>query len=108
MKEYLILISEDSSGELAPVESQHCMTAYGEWATALGEKHIIARRLDDSQGKFLESRRDPVTDGPFAEAKELLAGIILINAESIEEAEEIARACPLNDYFHLYVKKTFD
>ena len=41
--------------------------------------------------------RPTVTDGPFAEAKELVAGFTLINAASLEEAIEWAKRWPVED-----------
>ena len=35
-----------------------------------------------------------VVDGPFAETKEALTGYFMIEAESIDEAAEIAKGCP--------------
>jgi hypothetical protein len=35
-----------------------------------------------------------VTDGPFAESKEVLGGYFTINAASYDEAVTIARTCP--------------
>src|SRR5215472_15711877 len=35
-----------------------------------------------------------VTDGPFAEAKEVVGGYMVVAAESIEGALEVARECP--------------
>jgi hypothetical protein len=35
-----------------------------------------------------------VTDGPFSETKELVGGYILISAESLSEAVQIAKGCP--------------
>lgn len=43
-------------------------------------------------GKILTSTG--VTDGPFAEAKELVGGYMLVSAESYEQALEIARESP--------------
>lgn len=36
-----------------------------------------------------------VTDGPYAEVKEILMGVTVVNAESIDEAVEIAKDCPI-------------
>lgn len=35
-----------------------------------------------------------ITDGPFAESKEVLGGYLLLNVETIEEAVAIAKDCP--------------
>ena len=36
-----------------------------------------------------------VTDGPFIEVKEFIGGYSVIKAETIEEATEIAKGCPV-------------
>ena len=36
-----------------------------------------------------------VTNGPFGEIKETIGGFIVVRAESIEEAVEFARGCPV-------------
>jgi hypothetical protein len=35
-----------------------------------------------------------MTDGPYAEAKDLIGGYTVISAKSLDEATEIARGCP--------------
>ena len=37
----------------------------------------------------------PVTDGPYAEAKDLVGGYTLIEAESLARAAELAKGCPI-------------
>jgi hypothetical protein len=44
-------------------------------------------------GKIL-TRKNVVTDGPFAESKEAIAGFFIIQADSLEQAVEIAQGCP--------------
>ena len=45
------------------------------------------------EGKILAGRHT-VTDGPFAESKEAIAGFFMIQADSLEQAVEIAKGCP--------------
>jgi hypothetical protein len=47
-------------------------------------------------GKIVSKKGDKVvvTDGPFPEAKELVGGFFVVNAEDINEAAEIAKDCP--------------
>ncbi len=45
-----------------------------------------------------------VTDGPFAEGKEVLAGYYLLECESIERATEIATHDPSARYFAVEVR----
>ncbi|MEO9485366.1 MAG: YciI family protein [Ekhidna sp.] len=106
MKEYLILIAAQNQRGLTPSEEQQCIQDYGKWAEKLADNHLTARRLSLEPGELIPSKKGVTTDGPFIEAKELIAGFVLINAKSDEEANSIAASCPLNEHFDLYVKKT--
>jgi hypothetical protein len=55
-----------------------------EWLTRSSK----AARVNLSQG------RTTVTDGPFAEVKEMIAGFVLLEVESMEEAIAWAKRCP--------------
>ncbi|WP_044891836.1 YciI family protein [Opitutus terrae] len=39
-------------------------------------------------------RGEKVTDGPYAEAKEVVAGYLYLSVADLDEATEIARGCP--------------
>ena len=49
-----------------------------------------------------------VTDGPFAEAKEVVGGYWLIQARSKEEAVEWARHCPAEDGDTLEIRQLYE
>lgn len=49
-----------------------------------------------------------VTDGPFAEAKEVVGGYWLIQAPSKEEAVEWASRCPAGDGDMIEVRRVFE
>ena len=36
-----------------------------------------------------------VTDGPYVEIKEAIGGYIIVRADSLEEAAEISKGCPI-------------
>ena len=103
MAEYLIIIAAENERGLTAAEEQHCIQEYGKWAEKLGETHQVARRLSTDQGELIPGKQ-LTTDGPFVEAKELIAGFVLITASNLNEAKDIAASCPLNEYFHLFVK----
>ncbi|MCI0706869.1 MAG: YciI family protein [Ignavibacteriae bacterium] len=44
------------------------------------------------KGKIVTT--EGATDGPFMEAKEVIGGYMIVSAESLEEATEVARQCP--------------
>jgi len=49
-----------------------------------------------------------VTDGPFTEAKEVIAGFWLIQAKSNEEAIEWAQRCPLPEHGLIEIRQVFE
>ena len=52
--------------------------------------------------------RPKVTDGPFAEAKEVLGGYWMIQVKSKEEAVEWASRCPASDNETIEVRQVFE
>jgi hypothetical protein len=49
-----------------------------------------------------------LTDGPFAEAKEVIAGFWLIQAKSLDEAVEWAHRCPLPEHGLVEIRQIFE
>ena len=45
-------------------------------------------------GKLVSGANKTVTDGPYTEGKEVVGGFFIINANSLDEAAEIAKGCP--------------
>jgi hypothetical protein len=43
----------------------------------------------------LRSPNKVITDGPFAEGKELVGGYFLVRADSLDEAARMAKDCPI-------------
>ena len=67
---------------------------------ASGELIVTEALADASQTKrvIVSEGRTVTTDGPFAEAKEQLAGFFLLECESIDRAVEVAARMPEAEY----------
>ena len=100
----MLLIISKTGKPLSPEDAAICVNGYDEWMTEMGERHVTARRLDLESGVLINKNKEMVTDGPFAESKELVAGMVIVTASNMEEATDIAHSCPLIDYFDLMVK----
>jgi hypothetical protein len=59
-------------------------------------------RLRVSGGKCV------ITDGPFAEAKEVIAGFWIIQVKSKEEAVQWAKRCPLPENGLIEIRQVFE
>jgi hypothetical protein len=46
-------------------------------------------------GKVVKGKQKTLIDGPYAEAKDIVAGYIVIEAKNLEHAVEISRDCPI-------------
>ena len=49
-------------------------------------------------GGVVASSKDTIVDGPFVESKEAVGGYIVVRAESLHDAKEVAKACPVLKY----------
>jgi hypothetical protein len=97
--EFLLILSEDT--ELVATDADRAALAQrtGEYAMRLlGEGRLKGggQLRPAEQARRLRSRGGDarVLEGPFAEAKEVIAGWMLIEAGSLDEAVKIAADCP--------------
>ncbi len=98
MAKYLILIYENESNylDMSPEVWQQGMAAHGRFAEqtmAKGAKLLGGDALQPTT-TATSIRGDVVTDGPFAETKEVLGGYYLIEARDLDHALEIGKLCP--------------
>jgi len=48
-----------------------------------------------AEGKIVNGRQKTVHDGPFAEAKDVVGGYIIVEAKDLDHAVEISKGCPI-------------
>ena len=87
------------------------MMAYNEELTRAGVLLALDGLQPTSKGArvtFGADREGAVTDGPFAEAKEVIGGYWIIQAKSKEEAVEWASRCPANPGDTIEVRQVFE
>jgi hypothetical protein len=83
--------------ELSPDRMQYLLSKFQEWMGKMAGQGQLkgAGRLEDA-GKCITGEKTPVvTDGPFAESKEIVGGYFLVLAPNLDAAVEIAKGCPL-------------
>ncbi|WP_149304490.1 YciI family protein [Pareuzebyella sediminis] len=103
MKQYLILLKGKKELDYSPEELQKRLEAYRIWVTTIHDHYVTDNRLE-RRGAHLTKKDEIATDGPFLEAKEIIAGFIIIKASNLDEAVEISNSSPLLDYFEMYVR----
>ena len=96
MAEFLYLYRGGQRGT-TPAESEQIMQKWMAWfkeLTASGNIKDGGQPLE-TEGKVIKDGGRTVTDGPFAEAKDLIGGYTLIEADSLARAAELAKGCPV-------------
>jgi hypothetical protein len=80
----------------SPEQMQQHMQKWGGWIKELTDKgYFKAGQPLDSTGKLVKGKPKTVTDGPFAESKDLIGGFLLIDAKDISHAVELSAGCPI-------------
>jgi hypothetical protein len=79
----------------SPEEMQAVLAQWGVWIEKFMKTGNILDPGDGLKecGKVLRAGK-PVTDGPFVEAKEILGGYSIVQADSYDHAVTIAKECP--------------
>jgi hypothetical protein len=88
----LIYTKSESVGERGPREIPPAVAAVLERPDVIGWVRLQPAESATTVG--LESRRVLLTDGPFVDSKEFLAGLILIEAENLDGALAVAAELP--------------
>jgi hypothetical protein len=100
MAKFMLILRENPAtfAALSPDEIQAIIQEYSAWAEKLGQAGKLAggEKLRDEGGRHLSARSGSLvaTDGPFAEAKEVVGGFFMIEAADYAEAETLAADCP--------------
>ncbi len=82
--------------DTAPEQMQAQMMKWKIWMDTLAAKgKLLAGEPLEAGGKVLTGHAKKITDGPFAESKEIVGGYLVVDAANIEEATELSKGCPV-------------
>ena len=100
MADYLFLFRggmQHESGR-SPAELQASMQKWLGWIGGIGKKgQLKGGQPLENGGKVIAGKQRVMTDGPFAEAKDIVGGYLVVTAKDLAEAYEIAKGCPAPD-----------
>ena len=101
MSEFVLLYRSTDEARRAsmgsPEKAQQTMNKWRAWFKQLSDKgqlKNIGQPLEDG-GKIVGGKKKTVTDGPYAETKDVIGGYSLIEARDLEQAAQIAEGCPI-------------
>ena len=100
MPEFIILPYDkpDDFVELSPQEIEAIIRKYVDWTDRLKTKGRLVEhsKLVDGEGRVLRGAgpKLDVTDGPFAETREIVGGFWIVEAPSYDEVVRWCHDCP--------------
>jgi len=99
MSEFVFLYRGGERPTGSPEQMQQQMQKWMGWMKELTEKGHIkdpGHPLDRT-GKLVTGRPSAITDGPFAEAKDVVGGYTIVHARDLGHAAELTSGCPILD-----------
>ncbi|MFK7936323.1 MAG: YciI family protein [Saprospiraceae bacterium] len=97
MQEFMMLFRHTPQGEYqpSPEELQASIKMWQDWIGSIAAqgKFSSTNQLGFT-GKTLNAD-GLVTDGPYAEVKEIIGGYIIVKATDLDDALEMAKGCPI-------------
>jgi len=104
MSEYVLLYRADDEtyreARGSPERAQQSMVKWRAWfkdMTEKGQLKSLGQPLE-RVGKVVGGRKRTITDGPYAELKDVVGGYSVIEARDLEHAAGIAAGCPVLEF----------
>jgi hypothetical protein len=100
MKEFALIFRINENAALdtpTPAQMQERMTSWMNWMGSIAARDKLVsngNRLGVKGSKWIGPDK-VVSDGPYTEIKEFINGYTIVRADSIEEAVEMAKDCPI-------------
>jgi hypothetical protein len=97
MKEFILIFRHQDGHKVAsPEQVQAWMQQTMDWigGIAAQNKFVMGNGLPFDDAKVVH-HNNVVTNGPFGEIKETIGGYVIVKANTVEEAVEFAKGCPV-------------
>jgi hypothetical protein len=99
MSEFVYLYRE-ASMPASPQAMQDRMVKWLAWFRDLEQAgHMVSKGhpLHRTEGGVVRDRKGSLTDGPYAETKDIVIGYTVVEAKDFEQAVQLSTGCPLLD-----------
>lgn len=101
MSEYMYLFrgGDVPEAQRSPENMQAHMQKWLDWIRSLRQQgKFIAGQPLQNGGQVVAGIAKVITDGPFAEGKEIVGGYLIVRAADLPEAVEICKGCPIFEH----------
>ncbi|GAB3173824.1 YciI family protein [Telluribacter humicola] len=100
MEEYMLIFRhENAQNQVSPEQMQAWMKQTMNWIGSIAAQNKYSGGnglpFDDARVVRATGADAIVTNGPFGDIKETIGGYIIVKGESVDEAVEFAKGCPI-------------
>ena len=94
---------------LSPDQMQAVIQRYIAWRAKVQKdgRSVMGHKLHDGEGRVMRGSGTSmkVTDGPYAEAREVIGGLFVIEAATYDEVVDLAKDCPHLDFGAIEIRQ---
>jgi hypothetical protein len=110
---FMLMRKSDQRTETGEMPTEDMLAATGQYMEAMMKAGVLLggeglRPTSEAKRVAINGGRPIITDGPFAETKEQLAGYCLIRVNSFEEALEWAKKWPAIDDAVIEIRRLYE
>lgn len=111
MPNYILLLHDSGTmpPEMSPDDIQAVIQRYVTWREKVQQdgRAVTGHKLVDSEGRVMRGtpRAATVTDGPYAEGREVIGGLFIVEARTYDEVVQLCRDCPHLDFGSIEIRE---
>ena len=98
MKDFMMLFHSEPNADFNPTPEQ-IQDELKDWQEWMGKIEAQGKLKNPGDALGFEGKTinadGSITDGPYAELKEIVGGYIVVSAENIDEAAALGKGCPV-------------
>jgi len=112
MPKFMLILHSAPHGldKASPEEIQKIIEKFESWKEKLAaaDRLVSSDKLKEEGGKVITVKNGQmsVVDGPYSEAKEVVAGYFMFRAANYDEAVEMTRDCPALQFGRIEIRQT--
>lgn len=97
MKEFMMIFRRENAAmpEMSPEQMQASYNQWQDWIGGIAAQgKFVSTNALGNEGKLVNAA-GLVTDGPYAEVKEIVGGYLICKTDTLEDATKLAEGCPM-------------
>ena len=110
MPKFIMLLHDAGfPADISPDQIQAIIQRYVAWRQKIQQngRKVEGHKLTDGHGRVMRGAAGStnVTDGPYAEAREVIGGLFIVDANSYEEVVELSKDCPHLEFGSIEIRE---